>query len=270
MQKSTGLSIELNFTMRPNQLFTLSISSAYAVKERIYDERIESQDVVTTKARVLAVVPHTASTFTESFRANYSEEKIKTFDRSYSTLYGPILITNYDGTVVSVLTDFGDGMSDQSYELVHAQRLQWLEEGRAKLADIRRRSNANEFLTEEEQECIDRMNENYENMSDMWKRYNSGGDVTPEEMVIILRVTEGGEKGGATNKAAWDTAADARDDDQKRIVKAQQEGGEKGGATNKAAWDTAADARDDDQKRIVAARDTAAETNKLSTQFIMN
>jgi len=261
-QKGLGFRIELNHTIRPDLKMVISFSTAYVTKEDLYDERLKSQDVETKLALFLRVVTHTASIYSEGFRANYSPGQINEMDSSLSKLLCPIVLPDYNGEIVyPLLTDFGDKskMSHQSYELVQKQRDENLTKARQVWAEILRKAKANEPLTKKEQKSVDKFNKHHAKTSDMWKRFNSGKDVTPHELSIIRKVTKGGEKGGATVKAAWDTAADARDDEQKAIVKAQQEGGEKGGATVKSAWDTAADARDDDQKAIVKAQQEGGE-----------
>jgi len=261
MQKCLGFRIELNHTIRPDLKMVISFSTAYVTKEDLYDERLKSQDVETKLALFLRVVTHTASIYSEGFRANYSPKQIKEMDSSFSKLLCPIVLPGYDGEIYPLLTDFGDKskMSHRSYELVQKQRDENLTKARQVWAEILRKAKANEPLTKKEQKSVDKFNKHHTKTSDMWKRFNSGGYVTPQELSTIRKVTKGGEKGGATVKAAWDTAADARDDKQKKIVKAQQEGGEKGGATVKAAWDTAADARDDKQKAIVKAQQEGGE-----------
>jgi len=233
-QKGLGFRIELNHTIRPDLKMVISFSTAYVTKEDLYDERLKSQDVETKLALFLRVVTHTASIYSEGFRANYSPKQIKEMDSSFSKLLCPIVLPGYDGEIYPLLTDFGDKskMSHQSYELVQKQRDENLTKARQVWAEILRKAKANEPLTKKEQKSVDKFNKHHAKTSDMWKRFNSGKDVTPHELSIIRKVTKGGEKGGekggATVKAAWDKYHDGEWEEmsleQQSIIIAQQEG----------------------------------------------
>ena len=198
MQKDLGFRLELNHIIRPDLKMVVSFSTAYVTKEELYDERIKSQDVETNLALFVRVVSHTASIYSESFRANYSPEQIKEMDGSLSKLLCPIVLPDNNGEIVyPLLSDFGDKskMSCQSYELMHEERLKNLVKARQVWAEILRKVKAGEPLTKKEQKSVDKFDEHHANTRDMWKRFNSGGDVTPQELSIIRKVTKGSEKG---------------------------------------------------------------------------
>ena len=225
-QLDDALKFELHLTVHQSAMPVLC-STDYA--HGVYDPRIKNERVTTSHVDMQQSVTHMETLFSESFKANYSPERIGTMDASVCAILCPLL--GLDDEVHPVISTFGrkKTMDPTAYEMVRQQRLKNLEKGRATIATALAKRFTNENRTPKEQGIIDKMEANWDKNSAMWWKYNNGKALLPDEEAIIL----------SHPRKAWKLNNDGRQDEmdewQRKTVKAQRKGGESKSAKKVAA-----------------------------------